>query len=81
MTNVLRHAGAARAHLRLAYGADALVVEVADDGRGGSGRNGGGTGLTGMRERAAALGGTFEAGPRPGGGFRIRASLPAGPAR
>ena len=58
MTNVIRHAGAARAHLRLAYGDEALVVEVADDGRGGSGRNGGGTGLTGMRERAAALGGS-----------------------
>ena len=81
VTNVLRHAGPARAHMRLAYGADALVVEVDDDGRGGSGRNGGGTGLSGMRERAAALGGTFEAGPRPGGGFRVRASLPAEPAR
>jgi signal transduction histidine kinase len=63
--------------------AEALVVEVADDGAGagaapnGSG-NGAGQGIVGMRERVLALGGTLEAGPRPEGGFRVRASLPVG---
>jgi signal transduction histidine kinase len=56
-------------------------VEVTDDGRAGpapvSGNGAGsGQGIVGMRERARALGGSLEAGPRPGGGFRVRASLP-----
>ena len=60
---------------------NALVVTVDDDGAGsaaaGSGSsNGAGQGIVGMRERARALGGTLEAGPRPEGGFRVRASLP-----
>ena len=50
-----------------------LKAEPAVDGNGG---NGGGAGITGMRERATALGGTFSAGPRPGGGFRVHATLP-----
>jgi signal transduction histidine kinase len=75
VTNVIRHAGPARAHLKLTYAADELIVEVADTGRGKS--NGDGNGLTGMRERAAALGGSLRTGPRPGGGFRVEARLPA----
>ena len=79
VTNVLRHAGAARAHVRLAYGADALVVR----GRRRRPRRqrratAAATGLGGMRERAAALGGTLEAGPRPGGGFRVARLAPRG---
>ncbi len=57
---------------------DAVVLEVRDNGGGDA--NGAtqhdGHGLIGMRERAAALGGTFEAGAAPGGGFRVRAVLP-----
>ena len=54
-------------------------VEVVDDGHGsGNGSGGGGRGISGMRERARALGGSLEAGPRPGGGFRVQASLPVG---
>ena len=58
----------------------ALVVDVRDDGRGsaaGTG-TGPGLGLAGMRERAALFGGTLTAGPVPGGGFAVRATLPVG---
>jgi signal transduction histidine kinase len=82
VTNVIRHADTAHAAVRLSYGEDALEVEVCDEGRGGT-ANGHGNGLAGMAERAAALGGTLDAGPRPGGGFRVHARLPwnAGPAK
>ena len=81
LTNVLRHAGPARASVRVAYEPDRLVVEVVDDGhaRGASDRGaspGTGHGIVGMRERALALGGELVAGMRTGGGFRVRASLP-----
>jgi signal transduction histidine kinase len=81
LTNVRRHSGAAGATVRVAYGQDDVTVQVDDDGRGGSGAppdgtTGGGRGIAGMRERVAALGGEFEAGPRPGGGFRVRATIP-----
>jgi signal transduction histidine kinase len=79
LTNVLRHAAARRAEVALAYGDDALVVTVSDDGRGAAGSNGGGHGLAGMRERVATLGGSLDAGPRAGGGFAVRARLPLTP--
>ena len=78
LTNVTRHAGRATATIVLAYRDDGLTVAVEDDGRGANGTSAGsGNGIRGMRERAAALGGELEAGPKPGGGFRVRASLPA----
>ncbi|MFC4948956.1 sensor histidine kinase [Pseudonocardia sp. GCM10023141] len=80
LTNALRHAHAARAEVavRVVRTADGhhMLVGVHDDGRGGSGRAGSGQGLLGMRERAELLGGTFEAGPDPAGGFRVSALLP-----
>ncbi len=80
LTNVTRHAGPATATVSLAYDERELTVEVDDDGRGGppssSNGSGAGNGIPGMHERAAALGGALEAGPKPGGGFRVRASLP-----
>jgi signal transduction histidine kinase len=77
LTNVVRHAHASSATVALRYGADSLVVLVQDDGRGpDAAPEGAGHGLTGMRERAAALGGTLEAGPAAGGGFRVVAELP-----
>ncbi|HEX2272775.1 MAG TPA: sensor histidine kinase [Acidimicrobiales bacterium] len=79
LTNVVRHAGDATATVRVAYADDAVTVQVDDDGVGAPGpTDGSGNGITGMRERAAALGGRLEAGPRAGGGFRVRAWLPLG---
>jgi signal transduction histidine kinase len=79
LTNSLKHAGPARATVRLCYGREALEVQVSDDGH-GRGRNGqadgGGHGLIGMRERVALFGGTLEVGVGPGGGFRVAARLP-----
>jgi signal transduction histidine kinase len=76
MTNVARHAGPAHATIRLVYQEQDLLIEVEDDGKRQGGQAGQGNGLPGMRERATALGGWFEAGPRPEGGFRVRAALP-----
>jgi signal transduction histidine kinase len=79
LTNVARHAGPATATVRVSYGDRDLSVQVDDDGRGLSAHGsapGSGKGLVGMRERVAALGGDLQAGPRPGGGFRVRACLP-----
>ncbi|MBV9383545.1 MAG: sensor histidine kinase [Streptosporangiaceae bacterium] len=92
LTNSIRHAGAAAAEVSLNYGETDLRLEVTDTGRGvagdwtapdGSPGSGPGHGLRGMRERAAAAGGTVETGPGPSGGFRVAARLPAGrsPAR
>jgi signal transduction histidine kinase len=78
LTNVLKHAGRAHATVRLSFG-DPIVVEIADDGRGAAAvttSDGRGRGLIGMRERISALHGTFAAGPRPGGGYLVRATLP-----
>jgi signal transduction histidine kinase len=79
LTNVLRHAGATRADVRVQHTAGAVEVEVTDSGVGGT-PGPGGTGIAGMRERATALGGVLTAGPRPGGGFRVHAVLPVPPA-
>jgi signal transduction histidine kinase len=78
LTNVVRHAHAGHADVRVTYGKQMLTLQVDDDGCGGAanGDGGGGNGIPGMRERAAALGGRLEAGPRPGGGYRVRAELP-----
>jgi signal transduction histidine kinase len=75
---VLRHAGSAMATVRLTYRERGLTVQVDDDGAGAAGRrpSGGGHGLLGLRERVAALGGRLQAGPRPGGGFRVVATIP-----
>jgi signal transduction histidine kinase len=78
LTNVIRHAGATSATVAVRYDDEALSLRVEDDGTGGATGDGGGTGsgIAGMRDRAAALGGDLEAGPRPGGGFRVVARLP-----
>jgi signal transduction histidine kinase len=78
LTNVTRHAGHATATVRVAYGPRDLTVEIDDDGSGPATTNAtpGGKGILGMRERASALGGSLDAGPRPSGGFRVKATLP-----
>jgi len=82
LTNVLKHAGPARAEVRIHYGEDAIDLEVLDDGRGAAAADaaadpGGGHGLAGMHERVELFDGQLHAGPRPGGGFAVRAKLSA----
>ncbi|MBL1096736.1 sensor histidine kinase [Streptomyces sp. 205] len=87
LTNIVRHSGSRTARVRLRWSPDELELRVDDDGPAttdGAGEGttrgtaGGGNGLVGMRERAAAFGGTVEAGPRPDGGFRVLARIPLG---
>ncbi len=79
LTNTVRHAGASAASVVVDRTGPQVRVEVSDDGTGPvTPLPGAGHGLRGMRERAEALAGTLEAGPAPGGGFRVRALLPAG---
>jgi signal transduction histidine kinase len=87
LTNVLKHAGKPRTTVRLGYSDADLVVEVADAGRpipaagpAPSAVPGSGRGLLGLRERIALYGGELDAGPRPGGGWLVRARLPIDPA-
>jgi signal transduction histidine kinase len=77
LANVLIHGGPqAKARLRLTYAWDAIAVEVTNKGRPPAESRRPGKGLAGMRERVAAFGGTLEAGPLEGGGFRVLARLP-----
>ncbi|MFF7335237.1 sensor histidine kinase [Streptomyces sp. NPDC090306] len=89
LTNTRKHGGPrAGASVRLVYFDDGLGLLVEDDGKGAphelyeeGGADGRGHGLIGMRERVGMVGGTLDAGPRPGGGFRISALLPLRPAQ
>jgi signal transduction histidine kinase len=78
LTNVRRHAGTVNSvAVRVGVGERDVTIEVTDNGRGaGVAASPDGFGIIGMRERVTAVGGTFEAGPRPGGGWRVRAVLP-----
>src|SRR5215472_6842658 len=80
LTNVARHAETTTARAEVTYEDAGLVVQVDDDGplRAPFAP---GTGIAGMTERATAVGGALQAGPRPGGGFRVRARLPLDGAR
>jgi signal transduction histidine kinase len=83
LTNVVRHAGPASATVRVDYQPEALVVEIVDTGGGQAAAPArpAGSGIAGMRERAAAVGGTLQAGPGGDGGFLVRARLPLGAGR
>jgi len=93
LTNAMKHAGPAAAVVTLDYRADAVVIDVSDDGRrdhgpgreaspartGPAGVTGSGRGLLGLSERLSLYGGDFDAGPRPAGGWRVTARLPDAP--
>lgn len=80
LTNAIKHAGPARAFVRLAFTADALELEILDTGRGPAPADarlpGAGQGLVGMRERVTLYGGELQTGRRRGGGFQVRARIP-----
>jgi signal transduction histidine kinase len=90
LTNVIKHAGQARTRVRLDYGPRDLLITVSDDGPPadsgapvappGPGSGSSGRGLIGLRERIAVYGGELDAGPRPGGGWRLAARIPLDPA-
>jgi signal transduction histidine kinase len=77
LTNAIKHANATRAEVVVRYGDGEVELLVSDDGMGSDGDiESGGHGLVGMRERVALFGGELEAGPRPNGGYALRARLP-----
>ena len=91
LTNVMKHAGQALTTVRLDYGPRDVRITVSDDGPPAAGGprvgpgdraepGSGGRGLIGLRERIAVYGGELDAGPRPGGGWRLAARIPLGPA-
>ena len=79
LTNVLKHAGPARASVTVRFRGDAVELEVTDDGRGAAASTDRGHGLAGMRERVALYGGELEAGSRNGRGFTLSARIPLQP--
>jgi signal transduction histidine kinase len=83
LTNVIRHAGPAAATVSVSYHPHELGIDVTDTGHGppASAGSTAGHGQAGMRERAASVGGTVQAGPRPGGGYQVAARLPVDGAR
>jgi len=76
LTNALKHARAKQAEVMVRYSGGHVELTVTDDGPGGGDGEKGGHGLVGMRERVSVYGGELEAGPRVGGGYRLRAKLP-----
>jgi signal transduction histidine kinase len=76
LTNAIKHARAQRAEVLVHYADGHVELTISDDGVGGGDAGGSGHGLVGMRERVSVYGGELEAGPRAGGGFRLRARLP-----
>ena len=79
LTNAIKHARATHAEVVVNYGDGQIEVTVSDDGKGVGNGDGGGHGLVGMRERVSVYGGELDAGPQPGGGYRLRAKLPVAP--
>ena len=80
LTNARKYADAGAVRVRVAHVADALLVEIVDDGSGGADQSSG-TGLRGLADRVDALGGRFEVESPPGAGTRVSARLPVPPVR
>jgi signal transduction histidine kinase len=78
LTNVIKHSGSDRASVELRYRDDGLQLQILDHGAGPSTSGQSGHGLVGMRERVALFGGSLEAGPVDGRGYRVLATLPYG---
>jgi signal transduction histidine kinase len=78
LTNALKHAGPAHAWVTLRWSTHELELEIANDGETSPNGQGAGHGLAGLHERVAIYGGEFISGPRPGGGYLVRARLPTG---
>jgi signal transduction histidine kinase len=78
LTNALKHGGPAQAWVTLRWSRDELELEIANDGESSANGQGAGHGLAGLHERVAIYGGEFVSGPRPGGGYLVRARLPTG---
>lgn len=76
LTNAIKHSGADTASIVVRYGAGELHLQVVDDGSGAGSGWGSRRGLIGVKERVGLFGGSFEAGPTPGGGWQLRATLP-----
>jgi signal transduction histidine kinase len=76
LTNAIKHARASKADVVVRYADGSVEISVTDDGSGDGDGGGGGHGLVGMRERVTVYGGELEAGPRPEGGYSLRARLP-----
>jgi two-component system sensor histidine kinase DesK len=79
-TNVVRHSNARTCAITLSNDFNGVALEIEDDGAAPAPGNGDGSGLVGLAERARSLHGALDAGARPGGGFRLRLTLP-GPAK
>jgi signal transduction histidine kinase len=79
LTNALKHSRATYAEVHVRYANGTVELVVRDDGKGDGKGDGGGHGLVGMRERVAVVGGELAAGPRPDGGYELRARLPVAP--
>lgn len=76
LTNVIQHAGTNVSKVVVSYEADAISLEITDEGRGGRTSTGDGHGIVGMQERVGLYGGELHAGPRPGRGFQVTARIP-----
>jgi signal transduction histidine kinase len=79
VTNVVRHAQATSASVRISTVGQGVIVEITDNGR-GHGPGPAGSGLAGLGERVRQLGGSLIAGPAPVAGFRLQVTIPARPA-
>ena len=78
LTNIRKHSSARQVRVCLTYDSDSVAVQIVNDGSATGSGQGGQRGIVGMRERVEIYGGSLDAGPLPGGGYRVRATVPVG---